>query len=176
MRKLACLFFIIAIISSSCVSYTQQITGSRFHSEDVEWKQFSSDVVLWLKDGIGSLTADDLKEVFGNSPGDGISSNKTFLMWYFRKVTNLKIDLTVYKRLSGEENTYFLIATFRDSRLIDFYLASSSLPTDGMILSSEEIVRIAAAGGAAILIGSMARKMVDDSIKEGVNQGIGQTP
>ena len=153
--------------TTGCFSISKEFSGSRFYSENINWGVFSTNTFFWLQNGIGKISAEELISKFGKPVSIVSSKNGISYAWLYQEMKSFKTDFLVLRQNRSETSIEFLTVFLSDGKLTDFNIGQSTTPLKGHVWTSEELVRISAAGAAFFLVG----KIVDKAVKEGVNTG-----
>lgn len=155
---------------SGCFTWGNNYSGNKFFPEEVAWKEFRADTVMWLRDG--HATVKEVTSKFGTPLMTGSSMEGSYLSYWYQHQKYTKWSYVVGKSEKEEQALYILTVSFdTQGRAKDFHVADANIPGGGKLWTTEEVVKLAIGAAVIYIGGMMAQNMISDAANSAAQQG-----
>ncbi len=167
MRKLTFVsFLVLSIILSGCASILNSERGEKFFKGDT-WGESKRQILSWVENGIGKISEEEAYARLGLPMQEQENRFLRVKGWFFVENSVKKINIGVYKRISGYEKQRILALVFnKKGILIDFETRITNIPSSSNMFSSEILIQIAIFDYTLQRLDNMLSDVLDRSLEK----------
>ncbi len=167
MRKLTFVsFLVLSIILSGCASVLNSERGEKFFKGDT-WDESKEQILSWVENGIGKISEEEAYARLGLPMQEQEDRFLRVKGWFFVENSVKKINIGVYKRISGYEKQRILALVFnKKGILMDFETRITNIPSSSNMFSSEILIQIAIFDYTLQRLDNMLSDVLDRSLEK----------
>ncbi len=167
MRKLTFVsFLVLSIILSGCASVLNSERGEKFFKGDT-WDESKEQILSWVENGIGKISEGEAYARLGLPMQEQEDRFLRVKGWFFVENSVKKINIGVYKRISGYEKQRILALVFnKKGILMDFETRITNIPSSSNMFSSEILIQIAIFDYTLQRLDNMLSDVLDRSLEK----------